>query len=194
MLNPDEENVLRRLYHYPAVTDYSDESIATFTQTRDKQINQLESIFSDLETKWFVDKCSYTKELHNFSLADFTGKNEQDLICLDSQQQTDLIFLCRSLLLYNQEREVTFIALHDFGCTLDDTELPHHISTPAQVRALQNSFKNILEHLPKPTLVTIARSSDDGYCPKEVVDQYQIDILKILENLFGSLQISKSYE
>ncbi|CAG5121363.1 unnamed protein product, partial [Candidula unifasciata] len=70
--------------------------------------------------------------------------------------QADLNLLCRSCLEYREERNVTFIMLHYFGCTLDDTELPHHISTSEQVRALQTSFKNLLEHLPKPTIVTIA--------------------------------------
>lgn len=54
-------------------------------------------------------------------------------------------------------REITPLQLHDFGCTLDETELPHHISSPEQVAALQSAFRDVLEQLPKPTIITIAR-------------------------------------
>lgn len=72
-------------------------------------------------------------------------------------RQADLIFLCKRLLQSKQRSEITFMVLHYFGCTLDDTELPHHISTPAQVSALETVLKNVLERLPKPAVVTIAR-------------------------------------
>ncbi|BFZ19597.1 hypothetical protein BsWGS_22636 [Bradybaena similaris] len=196
MLRQDEEQALRRLYRYPTVIDFSDENIVAFTERRETQINQLENVFSHLETKWFEDKTSDPEsQLQSCSsLADFTGTSMEEFAFLDSQQQADLSFLCRSCLQHRAERNVTFIMLHYFGCTLDDTELPHHISTSEQVKALQASFRDLLEHLPKPTVVTIARSSDDGYCPKDVVDQYQIDVLKILEDLYGPLQINKHYE
>ena len=52
---------------------------------------------------------------------------------------------------------LTFLQLHDFGCTLDDTELPHHLSSQPQVGALMVEVKAMLESLPRPALVTIAR-------------------------------------
>ncbi|GFO27096.1 upf0489 protein c5orf22 homolog [Plakobranchus ocellatus] len=89
---------------------------------------------------------------------------------------------------------LTFLQLHDFGCTLDDTDLPHHLSSPAQVGALMSEVRLLLEALPRPALVTIARSSDDGYCPKVEVDHYERDVLKMLEEIFGPLKVSKLYE
>ncbi|CAG5130913.1 unnamed protein product [Candidula unifasciata] len=187
----DEKEALRRLYHYSTVTNFSDENIGD----TDKPAGEC-CFVSHLETKWFGLKLSVTewKPQSCSSLADFTGQNLEEFLFLDSHQQADLNLLCRSCLEHREEKNVTFIMLHYFGCTLDDTELPHHISTLEQVRALQTSFKNLLEHLPKPTIVTIARSSDDGYCPKDVVDQYRIDILNILEELYGPVQINKHYE
>ena len=56
-----------------------------------------------------------------------------------------------------QLEDVTFMQLHDFGCTLDDTELPHHLSSQSQVDALLSEVKVMLESLPRPALITIAR-------------------------------------
>ncbi|GFS21958.1 hypothetical protein ElyMa_005096300 [Elysia marginata] len=40
----------------------------------------------------------------------------------------------------------------------------------------------------------LAPSSDDGYCPKGEVDFYERDMLKMLEDVFGTLTITKHYE
>ena len=65
--------------------------------------------------------------------------------------------LIECVLTEGKSRDLTFTQLHDYGCTLDDTELPHHISSPQQIEALHGSVATMLEKLPKPSIVTIAR-------------------------------------
>jgi len=37
------------------------------------------------------------------------------------------------------------------------TELPHHVSSEKEIENLLKEFKNLLEYLPRPNLITIAR-------------------------------------
>ena len=56
------------------------------------------------------------------------------------------------------------------------------------------NFKKFLLELKKPpTLITIARSTNDDYCPKEQVNYIQKNILEILENVFGTMTIHYHY-
>ncbi|XP_022246274.1 UPF0489 protein C5orf22 homolog isoform X2 [Limulus polyphemus] len=48
--------------------------------------------------------------------------------------------------------------LHDAGCTCDDTELPHHVSSREEIRHLLEKTTDFLKSLPRPSLVTIART------------------------------------
>ena len=52
---------------------------------------------------------------------------------------------------------VDYTLLHEGGCTCDDTELPHHLSSNTQISVLVDCVQDILSHLKKPTLVTVAR-------------------------------------
>ena len=48
--------------------------------------------------------------------------------------------------------------IHMAGLTCDDSgELPHHISTDAEIDSLVGAMKKLLSRLPKPTIVTVAR-------------------------------------
>ena len=56
------------------------------------------------------------------------------------------------------------------GCTCDDTELPHHVSSRDEIASLMTSSKDLLEQIGgKITVVTVARSSLDDFCPKDQV-------------------------
>ena len=56
-----------------------------------------------------------------------------------------------------QNDELDFDWLHEIGCGCDDSELPHHVSTPAQIDELMSGVERVLGSLPKPQLVTVAR-------------------------------------
>uniref|UniRef100_A0A803YKH5 Chromosome 5 open reading frame 22 n=1 Tax=Meleagris gallopavo TaxID=9103 RepID=A0A803YKH5_MELGA len=73
--------------------------------------------------------------------------------------------------------------VHQAGLTCDYVELPHHVSTKEEIEGLLQSMKILLKNIPKPTLVTVARSSLDDYCPSEQVDIIQEKSTKKLQRL-----------
>ncbi|XP_061653752.1 UPF0489 protein C5orf22 homolog isoform X3 [Phyllopteryx taeniolatus] len=84
--------------------------------------------------------------------------------------------------------------VHQAGLTCDSIELPHHISSDEEIDRFMSAVQRLLEHLPKPTLVTMSRSSLDEYCPVEQVDSVQHRVLAVLEKQYGPLDIQKDYE
>ncbi|PIO26439.1 hypothetical protein AB205_0093820, partial [Aquarana catesbeiana] len=79
--------------------------------------------------------------------------------------------------------------IHQAGLTCDYAELPHHVSSEMEIEGLMQSMKHLLKHLPKPTLVTLARSSLDDYCPSNQVDFIQEKVLDVLRSLYGTLDV-----
>ena len=47
--------------------------------------------------------------------------------------------------------------LHEIGCTCDDTELPHHVSSTDEIQHLLHAVNMLLKALPTPKIITIAR-------------------------------------
>ncbi|XP_065608724.1 UPF0489 protein C5orf22 homolog isoform X1 [Cyrtonyx montezumae] len=83
--------------------------------------------------------------------------------------------------------------VHQAGLTCDYVELPHHVSTKEEIEGLLQSVKVLLNNMPKPTLVTIARSSLDDYCPSEQVDIIQEKVLSLLGLVYGALDVHLDY-
>lgn len=57
---------------------------------------------------------------------------------------------------------------------------------------LKRNLKVLMKQM--RTVFCYFRSSLDGYCPLNAVDQYQRDVLKILENQYGSLLLTQDYD
>lgn len=76
---------------------------------------------------------------------------------------------------------VDWTIVHDAGCTFDDSPLPHHVSTQAEIQALLRLTEQFLDKLGKqPTIVTVSRSSLDDYCPPDQVEEIQSGLLSLL--------------
>ncbi|KXJ16372.1 UPF0489 protein C5orf22-like [Exaiptasia diaphana] len=72
--------------------------------------------------------------------------------------------------------------IHSAGMTID---LPHHISTKQEIDNLLNMLYFTMFSLPKPTLVTMARSTYDEYTPPHQIDYIQNSLVKILGVMYG---------
>ncbi|KAM3840353.1 UPF0489 protein C5orf22 homolog isoform 2-T2 [Vipera latastei] len=83
--------------------------------------------------------------------------------------------------------------VHQAGLTCDYSEIPHHVSTEEEIESFVQSIQHLLGSLPKPTLVTIARSSLDDYCPAEQVEFIQEKVLNVLHSVYGTLDIHLEY-
>ncbi|GAB1599578.1 hypothetical protein Ahia01_000235100, partial [Argonauta hians] len=86
-----------------------------------------------------------------------------------------------------------YLLVHDAGCTCDDTDLPHHRSTVQQIEQLLQCTDTLLSHLPRPAVVTIARSVSDEYCPPDQVDSIQQSVIQLLATRYGQLQQTQDY-
>ncbi|KAH0948884.1 hypothetical protein HN011_005450, partial [Eciton burchellii] len=87
-----------------------------------------------------------------------------------------------------RDSEIDWMLVYNAGCTIDDTVLPEHLTEPGDLdRLINETFRLFLAALPSPpTIVTIARSSEDNYTPLENVDQIQIYVLDQLHERLGS--------
>lgn len=84
--------------------------------------------------------------------------------------------------------DVDWFVVNDAGCTCDDDErqLPNHESSDEEIKELIGKFEIFLRSLKKPpTLITIARSSNDGYTPPHQVESIQSQVLQALRNVFA---------
>ncbi|GLD61827.1 UPF0489 protein [Lates japonicus] len=175
--------------------------------------------FKELYTQ---EEFAILKELYNFTAPSPDADEEELDECVDRRvhQLEDLEAAFADLLEDDGEEMVTHLAsnpgmaslaqlvfslksrnpcpdyemVHQAGLTCDSVELPHHISTDEEIDRLISAVQLFLTPLPKPTLVTMSRSSLDEYCPVEQVDSVQSRVLAVLEALYGPLDLHKDYE
>ncbi|XP_063826592.1 UPF0489 protein C5orf22 homolog [Ostrinia nubilalis] len=140
------------------------ETIQKVNELREQQIEELENIFQHLE--------------EHGELTHYSGVRS-DMF----HKVSDLV----SVVLAEAERlNVTpdWWAIYAGGCTRDQGGLPYHISNEQEIRNLISAFSKLLRVLPTPVLVTVSRSTDDGYCPPDQVDLVQSLVLQTLNNLY----------
>ncbi|NXS27650.1 CE022 protein, partial [Pomatostomus ruficeps] len=163
--------LLQELYNFKKPhKNATEEDLLDCVENRVHQLEDLEAAFADL--------CDSDDEETLQKWASYPGMKP-------------LVQLVHSLKTRMESPDYEMI--HQAGLTCDYVELPHHVSTEDEIEGLLQSIKVLLTDLPKPTLVTVARSSLDDYCPAEQVDIIQEKVLNLLRSVYGSLDVHLDY-
>ncbi|XP_056376950.1 UPF0489 protein C5orf22 homolog [Hyla sarda] len=167
MYTQEEYKILQELYSFKKPgPGSSEDSLVDCVENRIRQLEDLEAAFSDF--------CEADGEATVQRWASNPGMGS-------------LVQLVNSL--KSRMEAPDYEMIHQAGLTCDYAELPHHVSSQMEIECLMQSMKHLLKRLPKPTLVTLARSSLDDYCPSEQVDYIQEKVLDVLRSLFGTLDV-----
>lgn len=166
----DAYEKLRRIYKVDKDYDASDsQSVAAYVTERNRRLDFFETIFQHMAQHGSLEK---------FKCDDDSMREKFELV-------KELI----ECLIHNYSLfDVDWFVVNDAGCTCDDDErqLPHHESSDDEIKELIKKFEIFLRSLKKPpTLITIARSSLDGYTPTHQVDSIQSQVLQALRNVFA---------
>lgn len=168
----EEYTILKELYSFKGPRPHAaEEELDECVDQRVRQLEDLEAAFADLLEDDGED--TVTRWAGNPGMASLTR-------------------LVSSLKSRNPCPDYEMV--HQAGLTCDSGELPHHISSDEEIDRLISAVQLFLKALPKPTLVTMSRSSLDEYCPVEQVDSVQSRVLAVLENLYGPLDLHRDYE
>ncbi|XP_009869546.1 PREDICTED: UPF0489 protein C5orf22 homolog, partial [Apaloderma vittatum] len=171
MYTQTEYELLQELYNFKKPhSNATEESLLDCVENRVHQLEDLEAAFADL--------CDNDDEETLQKWASCPGMKP-------------LVPLVHSLKTRMDSPDYEMV--HQAGLTCDYTELPHHVSTEEEIESLIQSIKVLLKDLPKPTLVTVARSSLDDYCPSEQVDIIQEKVLGVLGSVYGMLDVHLDY-
>ncbi|XP_008944247.1 PREDICTED: UPF0489 protein C5orf22 homolog [Merops nubicus] len=171
MYTQTEYELLQELYNFKKPhRNATEEELLDCVESRVHQLEDLEAAFADL--------CDSDDEETLQKWASYPGLKP-------------LAELVHSL--KNRMESPDYEMVHQAGLTCDYVELPHHVSTEQEIESLIQSIKLLLKDIPKPTLVTVARSSLDDYCPSEQVDIIQDKVLNLLSSVYGTLDVHFDY-
>lgn len=145
------------------------ESLSNYVKERNRQLDFFESIFQHMSQHGSLEKF----------------KNKDPSLKVKFELVQELVeCLCHQYSIY----DVDWFLVNDAGCTADDDEhqLPHHESTDEEIKLLMTKLDKFLKSLKKlPTVITIARSSLDGYTPSHQVESIQTQVLQVLRNVYA---------
>lgn len=170
---------LAKMYYFEKPVSNDDETLKQVSDARLEQLTTLEKIFAHLQ------------EFRNLRGLRETLKFEEleyfEAISRLYEEMTNIY----------KESDIDWLQIHDAGCTIDDTELPHHVTSKSDIdKFIEGTFRSFLRVLPaEPTIVTIARSADDDYCPVDDVEQIQTGVLDELRQFITKdVEVKLIYE
>ncbi|OQR67062.1 UPF0489 protein C5orf22-like [Tropilaelaps mercedesae] len=178
IFSPKQLQIMRKLYDFPELPqELSGERLKELSQKRRDQLDDLQIIIG--------------ANLHNSHLDEHDAE-------ADSEKERLVAELIKDLD-ENPPKDhvITPELIHDAGCTMDlRSMLPHHVSSREDVRRMVEEMASFLGKLlpEKPKVVTISRSSTDGYCPREDVDFIQEQVIAMIERLYGECTITRDYD
>nr|XP_039262939.1 UPF0489 protein C5orf22-like [Styela clava] len=170
MLSYENYSKLKKIYEFSPPSTRSEKDIKNCLENRQKLLNELKNMLLDIER----------------------GDNEK---WTEKDTFSTLKYIYENVKKSDSGNEIDAALLHEFGCTCDDPELPHHVSTEAEINKLIKSVEICLKNIGRPpTLVTVSRSSIDEYCPPHQVDNIQSKVVECLRDLFGEIEVFYHYK
>ncbi|GBP37456.1 UPF0489 protein C5orf22 homolog [Eumeta japonica] len=137
-------DLLEPIYEFDLPNNTEPELLDQVVANRERQLDELEELFKFLE-------------LHD-SL-DGWNKGKTEIF----HKVSDLSLLLKNT--YGDSHSIDWWAVHAAGCTRDQGGLPRYRCNEKQLANMMDSLRLLLINLPPPVLVTLARSTEDGYCP-----------------------------
>lgn len=161
---------LKKLFKMDKNYDPTDSnSCEKFVVERNRQLEFFDTIFQHMAQNGSLEKYKLTDE-------DMKEKFDLAKELIDS--------LCHHYSIY----DIDWFVVNDAGCTVDEEkyQLPHHESTDEEIKEMIGKFEKFLKSLKKlPELVTISRSSCDGYTPSDQIESIQLQVVECLRKIFG---------
>lgn len=155
----------------------NEQSLQDFTCQRRELLNFFESFFKQLETDSSLEKLLESIK----PPSTLTDRYEKAV---------NLVTLLKK----HYGESVDWELVHAAGCTCDQIELPHHESSREEILRMIEEFKEFLKQLKlPPTIITISRSSSDDYCPENIVDFVQDQVLDAMKVVFNDFEVHKKY-
>lgn len=166
---------LKPLYHFE-MNASEDGNVEDDQNRRKLQLENLSKIFLSLPN---FDKTDKVTEMLESVLDAIKDEDHREKIRL----------LVKDIVDKFSEEELDWSLVHDAGCTWDtvDREIPHHDSSDEEVESLMTDVKEFLKGLPRPSFITVARSSLDNYCPPSKVDNIQELLYTNFRAIYDSL-------
>ncbi|XP_066245823.1 UPF0489 protein C5orf22 homolog isoform X1 [Euwallacea similis] len=163
---------VKQIFKFSPPKSNSEEDISNFTVQRESQLNRLESIFKHIQEHKAMPEDELRDDIYE-----------------------KISKLRESILEHYEEKEVDWQLVFDAGCTCDDSDLPHHVSSPEDLNIMFDSFETFLEIMPRdPVIITISRSTEDDYTPGEDVDMIEEKVIELLQKRFVCDSPVLSYE
>lgn len=161
---------LKEIFHIEKSYNSEDpESLLKYVEERNRHLDFFERIFQHMTQNGSLDK---------FQINDESLRDKFHLA-------KELIeSLCHHYSIY----DIDWNLINDAGCTTDDDEfqLPHHESTDEEIKEAVKKLEVFLKGIKKnPEIITICRSTIDGYTPPSQIEMIQESVLSALRNVYA---------
>lgn len=161
---------LKKIFYIEKNYDADDpESITKYVEERNRHLDFFERIFQHMVQNGNLEKF----EMNDESLRDKFNMTKE---------------LIESLCHHYSIFDIDWFVVNDAGCTTDEDEfqLPHHESTEDEIREAIKRFEAFIKSIKKiPEVITISRSSNDGYTPSSQVEMIQDLVTSTLYKVYA---------